>query len=156
MTSNDWPNVFCLVARLISTNSAAAGFSIFAATVIFAFFRTGSGISDGRPVAGPSGFGSLAVVVFFCTGSVGSEGSSREGPAVFLPTVVVSLFGTGSGGAEDCAGGRNSDSILVREFAFSSICPASFGGLAAGGFEDVAISLAFIAGSGLNGVRFRS
>src|SRR5262245_51346166 len=65
MTSNDWPNVFCLVARLISTNSAAAGFSIFAATVIFAFFRTGSGISDGGPVAGPSGFGSIAVVVFF-------------------------------------------------------------------------------------------
>ena len=65
MTSNDWPNVFCLVARLISTNSADAGFSIFAATVIFAFFRTGSGVSDGRPVAGPSSFGPIAVVVLF-------------------------------------------------------------------------------------------
>jgi hypothetical protein len=44
--------------------------------------------------------------------------------------------------------------MLVREFAFSSICP--FGGLAAAGFEAVAIFLAFIAGSGLNGARFRS
>ena len=46
--------------------------------------------------------------------------------------------------------------MLVREFAFSSICPASFGGLAAAGFEAVAIFLAFIAGSGLNGARLLS
>ena len=36
-----------LMARFMSTNSADAGFSIFAATVIFAFFRTGSDVSEG-------------------------------------------------------------------------------------------------------------
>jgi hypothetical protein len=126
MTSKGWPNVFSLVARFISTNSADSGFSIFAATVIFAFFRTGSGVSEGWPVAGPS---------------------------VFPPTVVVALFGTGSGVVE---GGRASDSMMVREFAFSSTCPASFGGLAVAGFAAIATLLAFIAGSGLNGARFGS
>ena len=46
--------------------------------------------------------------------------------------------------------------MLVRELAFSSICPASFGGLAAAVFAATATFLAFIAGSGLNGVRFGS
>ena len=39
MMSKGWPNVFFLVARFMSTNSADAGSSIFAATVIFAFFQ---------------------------------------------------------------------------------------------------------------------
>ena len=65
--------------------------------------------------------------------------------------MVVAFFGAGSGVAEDCAGGGTSDSMMVREFAFSSTCPASFGGLAAAGFAAIATFLAFIAGSGLNG-----
>src|SRR4029453_13220694 len=53
-------------------------------------------------------------------------------------------------------GGGTSDSKVVREFAFSSTRPASFGGLAAAGFAAIATFLAFIAGSGLNGARFGS
>jgi hypothetical protein len=67
--------------------------------------------------------------------------------------VVIALFGTGSDVAEDCAGGGPSDSMMVREFAFSSAGPASFG-LAVAGFAAVASFLAFIAGSGLNGALF--
>src|SRR5262245_14118404 len=47
MTSKGWPNVFSLIVRFISTNSADDGVSIFAATTIFAFFRTGSDASEG-------------------------------------------------------------------------------------------------------------
>src|SRR5262245_16872273 len=46
MTSKAWPSVFSLVARVIPTNSADAGFSCFAATAILAFFRTGSDVSE--------------------------------------------------------------------------------------------------------------
>src|SRR4030095_50128 len=148
MTSKGWPNVFSLMARFISMNSADAGVSIFAATVIFAFFRTGSGVSEGWPVAGPSVFDPIAVVVLFGTGSDVLEGSPSA--------ALVGFFGAGSGIAEDCAGGRTSDSMLVREFAFSSICPASFGGLAGAFFDAIATFLAFVAGSGLNGARFGS
>jgi hypothetical protein len=45
---------------------------------------------------------------------------------------------------------------MVREFAFSSTSPASFGGLAAAGLVAIATFLAFIAGWGLNGARFGS
>jgi hypothetical protein len=128
MTSKDWPNVFSLVARFISTNSADAGFSIFAATVIFAFFRTGSGVSEGWPVVAPS---------------------------VFPPTVVVALFGTGSGVTEGGAGGT-SDSFVVWEFAFSCTGVDSFDGLTAADFAAIATFFAFIAGSGLDGCRIRS
>jgi len=47
MVSNGWPNVFLSMVRFMSTNSTEAGSSIFAATVIFAFFRTGSDVSEG-------------------------------------------------------------------------------------------------------------
>src|ERR1700694_2397094 len=47
MVSIGFPNVFFLIARFISPNSADAGSSIFAATEIFAFFRTGSELSAG-------------------------------------------------------------------------------------------------------------
>ena len=143
--------------------------------MIFAFFRTGSGVSEGWPVAGPSVFDPIAVVVLFGTGSDVSEGWPVAGPSVFDPIAVVVLFGTGSdvlegspsaglvgflragsGIADDCAGGRASDSVLVREFAFSSICPASLGGLAAAVFDVIVTFLAFVAGSGLNGARFGS
>jgi hypothetical protein len=67
--------------------------------------------------------------------------------------VVVAPFGTASGGAEG-AGGGTSDSMMVREFGFSSTGPAALGGLAAAGFVAIATFLAFIAGSGLNGARF--
>jgi len=46
--------------------------------------------------------------------------------------------------------------MLVRDFAFSSICPTSSGGLAAAGFDAMAIFFAFTAGSGLNGALFGS
>ena len=53
MVSTGCPKVFFLMARFMSSNSADAGFSIFAETVVFAFFRTGSDVSAG---AGGSGF----------------------------------------------------------------------------------------------------
>ena len=43
---DDWPNLF-LMTHFMSTNSAYVGSSIFAATMIFAFFRTGSDVSEG-------------------------------------------------------------------------------------------------------------
>src|SRR3982074_3829565 len=48
MVSIGFPNVFFLIARFMSPNSADAGSSIFAATEIFALFRTGSELSAGR------------------------------------------------------------------------------------------------------------
>src|SRR5262249_33288999 len=65
MTSKGWPNVFSLIVRFISTNSADDGVSIFAATTIFAFFRTGSDASEASPAAGPSVFPPIVVVAFF-------------------------------------------------------------------------------------------
>jgi len=40
------PNEFFPMTRFMSTNSAYVGSSIFAATTIFAFFRTGSDVSE--------------------------------------------------------------------------------------------------------------
>ena len=43
-----WPQmILSFMARFISTNSTEVGSSIFAATMIFAFFRTGSDVSEG-------------------------------------------------------------------------------------------------------------
>jgi hypothetical protein len=70
--------------------------------------------------------------------------------------VVVAFSGTGLGVADGCADGVISGSVMVREFAFSSTGPASFGGLAATGLVAIATFLAFIAGWGLNGARFGS
>jgi hypothetical protein len=140
----------------VSEGWPVAGPSVFDPIAVVVLFGTGSDVSEGWPVAGPSVFDPIAVVVLFGTGSDVSEGSPSAGPAVFPPIVVVALFGAGSGIAEDCAGGRTSDSMLGREFAFSSICPASFGGRAAAVFDPIATFLGFIAGSGLTGARFGS
>src|SRR6476659_9851597 len=47
MVSTGCPKVFFLIARFMSSNSTDAGSSIFAATVVLAFFRTGSDASAG-------------------------------------------------------------------------------------------------------------
>ena len=119
----------------ISTNSADAGFSILAATVNFAFSKTGSG-----------GSGGLLILKFLF--------SYRCGRC---------LIQHRSGVGEGCADGGTSGS-MIPDFAFSSTGPPSFRGLAAVGFADVAIFLYFAAlfldfaavfvGSGLNAVRF--
>lgn len=156
MTSKGWPNVFSLMARFISTNSADAGFSIFAATVIFAFFTTGSDVTEGWPVAGPSVLPPITVVALFRAGSDVSEDWPVAGPSVFPPIVLVAFFEAGSGVADGCSDGVTSGSLMVWEFAFSSTDSASFRGLAAVGFTAIATFLDFTAGSGLNGARFGS
>jgi hypothetical protein len=132
ITSTGWPNVFSLTTRFIFTNSADAGFSIFAATVIFAFFRTGSDVS---------------------------EGWSDGGLSVFSAIVVVAFFVAGSGVAEGCTGGGTSGSVMVRGFACSSAGSVSLLGLAAVGFAAIATFLNFtvvILRAGLNCAPFGS
>src|SRR5262245_55189042 len=147
------------MVRFMSTNSTEAVPSIFAATAIFAFFRTGSGVSKGRSDAGPSVFAPTVGVPFFATGSDVSEGCPDAGPSVFPPTVVVSFFGTVSGVAEVCECGETSDSFTFRESVCFSTGSASFARLVAVG--PVAIEAFFgftivVAGSGLNDTRFSS
>src|SRR4051794_10832866 len=48
IVSTGRPSVFFLTARFTSLNSADAGSSIFAATEVFALFRTESDVSAGR------------------------------------------------------------------------------------------------------------
>src|SRR5262245_18536507 len=60
MVSTDCPNVFFRMARFMPSNLADAGFSSFDATVVLAFFKTGSDLSTDWLGAAPSG---LAAVV---------------------------------------------------------------------------------------------
>src|SRR6185295_15927895 len=71
MVSTDFPSVFLRMARFISPNSAAAGSSNFAAIVVFALTRTGSGVSAGRLAAGASTFASITVDAAFFSASWG-------------------------------------------------------------------------------------
>jgi hypothetical protein len=87
MMSKDSPNVFFLMDRFMSSNSADAGSSILAATVVFAFFRTGSEASGGRPDGGASTFVAMVVFAF----SVDRPGAADSELITIGESVLCSL-----------------------------------------------------------------
>ena len=71
MVSTNSPRTFFRTARFISTNSADAGFSSFAAIVAFALTMTGSEVPAGGPDAAGSTIAAILVdFVFFASGWV--------------------------------------------------------------------------------------
>jgi hypothetical protein len=74
MESIGLPTAFFLSARFISLNSTDAGFSIFAAIVVFAFFRTVSDISASRSGGGASGVELIVEFALFSMRPVWSVG----------------------------------------------------------------------------------
>src|SRR5215475_1254599 len=103
MVSTGCPNVFFLMARFMSSNSADAGSSIFAATVVFAFFRTGSAVSTGWPDAATSVFAGVSGLGFFSAGlgapDDGVSGFMIIGESVFSSVVSFTSAGLSDDGA---------------------------------------------------------
>src|SRR5262245_37219067 len=111
MLSTGCPKAFFLMARLMLSNSAEAGFSSLDATVARAFFRTGSELSAGWPETGTSGFAAVVNFdlegrpevcisglmiwgrAFSSTGSLSSDGAADGG-------FVVAAAAAGLAGAD--------------------------------------------------------
>ena len=92
MVSTDFPSVFLRMARFISPNSAAAGSSNFAAIVVFALTRTGSGVSAGRLAAGASTFASISVDVGFFSAGCGLSRTAAVERSCALAAMVDLTF----------------------------------------------------------------
>jgi hypothetical protein len=88
--------VFLLISRFISSNSADAGSSSFAATEVLAFFRIRSEPSACWPEAGTSGFGGLFCFAIWVDGGV--SGFMMIGEGSFSSTEALSLPGPADDG----------------------------------------------------------
>ena len=128
MTSKGWPNLFSLVARSIE-NSADAGFSIFAATVILLFSEQDRVSLRADQLRGPRFSRSRSLP---CSEQDCMSGTVHQLPGpLFSPRLCSVLFSEQDRVAPKCAAGGISDSMVVREFGFPSTGPAALGGLAA-------------------------
>src|SRR5262245_39294222 len=97
MESIGLPTALFLSARFISVNSTDAGFSIFAAIVVFAFFRTVSDVSASRSGGGASGMGMIAGFALFSMRPVWSVGCPGAGSGAFAVVVNFTFAVAGPG-----------------------------------------------------------
>ena len=97
MESIGLPTAFFLSARFISLNSTEAGFSIFAAIVVFAFFSTVSDLSASRPGGGASGVELIAELGTLFDEADAVSQSADAGSRAFADVVTFTFSVAGPG-----------------------------------------------------------
>jgi hypothetical protein len=152
MVSTDCPNVFFRMARFMPSNSAEVGFSSFDATVVLAFFRTGSDLSTDLPGAGPLNL--AAVVKLPLEGWPDARISGfMIGGGAFSSAESFSSPGWTDGGFADVAGGAG----VAAADGGLAVFAATDVGLAGLVVFGAAVDFTFaVAGLGVNGAGLSS